>query len=41
MTVIAPQALMPPDWIIDYQTANHQTLFAMDKADAARALAKR
>jgi NTE family protein len=40
-TVIAPQTLMPLDWIIDYETANHQTLFAMGKADAARALAKR
>jgi NTE family protein len=40
-TVIAPDALMPLDWIIDYEEANHQTLFAMGKADAARALAQR
>ena len=40
-TVIAPDSLMPLDWIIDYEEANHQTLFAMGKADAVRALAKR
>ena len=40
-TVIAPDSLMPLDWIIDYEEANHQTLFAMGKADAARALARR
>ena len=40
-TVIAPDSLMPLDWIIDYEDANHQTLFAMGKADAAQALAQR
>jgi NTE family protein len=40
-TVIAPESLMPLDWIIDYEEANHQTLFAMGKADAERALAQR
>jgi NTE family protein len=40
-TVIAPESLMPLDWIIDYEDANHQTLFAMGKADAERALAQR
>ncbi len=40
-TVIAPANLMPRDWIIDYEQANHQTLFAMGKADATRALAQR
>jgi NTE family protein len=40
-TVIAPESLMPLDWIIDYEEANHQTLFALGKADAARALAQR
>jgi len=38
---IAPANLMPLDWIIDYEQANHQTLFAMGKADATRALAQR
>ena len=40
-TVIAPDSLMPLDWIIDYEEANHQTLFAMGRADAERALARR
>jgi NTE family protein len=40
-TVIAPQELMPLEWIIDYEEANHETLFAMGKADAERALARR
>jgi len=40
-TVIAPEQLMPLDWIIDYEEANHQTLFAMGKADAERALRTR
>jgi NTE family protein len=40
-TVVAPQHLMPLDWIIDYEDANHQTLFAMGRADAERALAQR
>jgi NTE family protein len=37
-TVIAPESLMPLDWIVDYEQANHQTLFAMGKSDAERAL---
>jgi NTE family protein len=37
-TVIAPESLMPLDWIIDYEEANHQTLFALGRADAERAL---
>lgn len=40
-TVIAPEQLMPLDWIIDYERANHQQLFAMGRADAERALAAR
>lgn len=40
-TVIAPEQLMPLDWIIDYEDANHRALFAMGKADAERALAAR
>jgi NTE family protein len=40
-TVIAPDSLMPLDWIIDYEEANHQTLFAMGKADAERAMRQR
>jgi NTE family protein len=40
-TVIAPDSLMPLDWIIDYEDANHQTLFAMGRADAERALSQR
>jgi NTE family protein len=40
-TVIAPDSLMPLDWIIDYEDANHQTLFAMGRADAERALRQR
>lgn len=40
-TVIAPEHLMPLDWIIDYESANHEVLFAMGKADAERALARR
>ena len=40
-TVIAPAELMPLDWIIDYETANHQALFAQGRADAERALARR
>ena len=34
-------AYTPLDWIIDYEDTNHQTLFAMGKADAERALAQR
>jgi NTE family protein len=40
-TVIAPQSLMPLDWIIDYEEANHETLFAMGHSDAERALSDR
>lgn len=40
-TVIAPEQLMPLEWIIDYEEANHQHLFAIGKADAERALAQR
>ncbi|HEX5691337.1 MAG TPA: patatin-like phospholipase family protein, partial [Roseiflexaceae bacterium] len=38
-TVIAPEELMPLDWIVDYETANHQALFERGRADAARSLA--
>ena len=40
-TVIAPPELMPLDWIVDYETANHLVLFERGRADAARALASR
>lgn len=40
-TVIAPERLISLDWIIDYEEQNHQMLFEMGKADAARALAQR
>lgn len=40
-TVIAPQELMPLDWIIDYEHTNHQLLFERGRADALRALAAR
>ncbi len=40
-TVIAPQDFMPMEWMIDYEEANHQKLFAMGKADAARTLQAR
>lgn len=40
-TVIAPESLMPLDWIVDYEDANHRTLFAMGKSDAERALRQR
>lgn len=36
--VIAPQQLMPLEWIIDYEEHNHQTLFEMGRNDALRAL---
>ena len=39
--VIAPQELMPLDWIVDYETSNHMELFKRGQADAARALAQR
>jgi NTE family protein len=37
-TVIAPRELMPLEWIVDYETANHEHLFALGRADAERAL---
>lgn len=40
-TVIAPQELMPMEWIVDYEEANHERLFALGYADAQRALAAR
>jgi NTE family protein len=40
-TVIAPQELMPLEWIVDYETANHLVLFERGKADAERILAQR
>ena len=40
-TVIAPEELMPLDWIVDYETANHLALFERGRADAARVLAKK
>ncbi|HMP42259.1 MAG TPA: patatin-like phospholipase family protein [Roseiflexaceae bacterium] len=39
--VIAPQQLMPLEWIIDYEEANHWKLFEMGRADALRALDER
>jgi NTE family protein len=40
-TVIAPQKLMPLDWIIDYEEQNHRALFEMGYKDAIRALDNR
>lgn len=40
-TMIAPAHLMPLEWIIDYETANHEALFAMGRADAEQALRTR
>jgi NTE family protein len=40
-TVIAPQEFMPLEWIIDYEEANHEYLFALGRADAERALRER
>jgi NTE family protein len=40
-TVIAPQKLMPLEWIIDYEEANHLALFQMGYDDAIRALDRR
>lgn len=40
-TVIAPQDFMPLEWIVDYEIANHQKLFAQGKADAERILDNR
>ncbi len=39
--VIAPQQLMPLEWIIDYEEHNHRTLFEMGRNDALRALDRR
>lgn len=36
--VIAPQQLMPLEWIIDYEERNHLALFEMGRNDALRAL---
>ncbi|MDZ4722231.1 MAG: patatin-like phospholipase family protein [Roseiflexaceae bacterium] len=36
-TVIAPRELMPLEWIIDYEEANHEQLFALGYEDAKRA----
>jgi NTE family protein len=40
-TVIAPQELMPLEWIIDYEEANHLVLFEQGKADAKRIMSQR
>lgn len=40
-TVIAPETLLPLEWIVDYEEHNHHDLFARGKADAMRALAQR
>ena len=40
-TVIAPQKLMPLEWIIDYEEHNHLELFRMGYEDAIRALDQR
>lgn len=39
--VIAPQDMMPLEWIVDYEDGTHQHLFAQGYADAVRALAER
>ncbi len=39
--VIAPQQMMPLEWIIDYEERNHWTLFEMGRNDALRALDRR
>ena len=39
--VIAPARLMPLDWIIDYEGANHQQLFQLGYDDTIRALDER
>lgn len=39
--IVAPQQLMPADWIIDYEPATHEYLFALGYEDARRALASR
>lgn len=40
-TVIAPEKIMPLEWIVDYETDNHERLFAMGYQDAHQALAQR
>lgn len=40
-TVIAPQKLMPLEWIVDYEEANHLALFEQGKVDALRTLHQR
>ncbi|NNJ12508.1 patatin-like phospholipase family protein [Chloroflexales bacterium ZM16-3] len=40
-TVIAPEQLMPLDWIVDYEEETHLRLFAQGRADAVRALSAR
>jgi NTE family protein len=40
-TVIAPQALMPLEWIVDYEEQNHLDLFRRGQADARAALVNR
>jgi NTE family protein len=37
-TVIAPQQMMPLEWIIDYEDGNHRKLFEQGYADAERAM---
>jgi len=39
--VIAPQQLMPLEWIVDYEEHNHLALFEMGRKDALRALDNR
>lgn len=39
--VVAPEQLMPLDWIVDYEEANHHTLFELGYNDAQRALQRR
>jgi NTE family protein len=39
--VIAPDTLMPLEWIIDYEPENHERLFAMGFADATQAMMRR
>ncbi|NJN17703.1 MAG: patatin-like phospholipase family protein [Oscillochloris sp.] len=40
-TVIAPREIMPLEWIVDYETANHERLFELGRQDALRALEAR
>lgn len=40
-TVIAPQELMPLEWIVDYEEQNHLDLFQRGQEDARTALANR